>query len=75
MRNGRAFTSFYNLQRWDTTLRKWTSLDIGPKGDMEELEKNLRGAGYINPTTETRIIRATGTKEYHFGVGDYNYEV
>ena len=75
MRNGRAFTAFYNLQRWDTLLRKWTSMDRGSKDEMEKLEENMRGAGYIHPDTETRIILVPGNKTDHFGEGDYNYEI
>lgn len=70
-----VFTLDYNLQRWDTILKKWTSLDRGLKDEMKELEKNMRGAGYINRTTETRIILAPVNKTDHFGEGSYDYEV
>jgi hypothetical protein len=66
---------YYNLQRWDILLEKWTSLDRGSKEEMKELEENLRGAGYIYASTETRILLAPVNKTDYFGEGDYDYEV
>ena len=65
----------YELQVWNEPLGKWRVLGRGQLDIMKRTEDDLISENMLHPAANTRIIRATGTKEYHFGEGSYDYEV